>query len=257
MELLHSVFNLIASFLTEVAYDKSLVNNLFNFNIDKKAILIKNKFRRNMKIKLDDIKDSFSKVNDKQINENERLKRKSNEISLNLNSNKNPDSETEIKKKNNIKKREDPKKQSKDNLIKKNDSYSLEEEEQKHESRRPIMKKGSELKDLKEEKIEIYNKRANPNNETIIKKIKMNVCCYCFLSRKKNMDVNLLDEGMKVISEKLDIMNIFVKLYIDEKVQEKLLSNLEGIRMSDECIHNINILNREKVIDSINESNNG
>ena len=46
-----------------------------------------------MKIKLDDIKDSFSKVNDKQIKENESLKRKSNEISLNLNSNKNPDSE--------------------------------------------------------------------------------------------------------------------------------------------------------------------
>ena len=177
---------------------------------------------------------------------------------MNLNSNKNPDSETEIKKKNNIKKREDPKKQSKDNWIKKNDSYSLEEEEeQKHESRRPIMKKGSELKDLKEEKIEIYNKRANPNNETIIKNIKMNICCYCFLSRKRSMNVNLLDEGVKIISEKLDIMNIFVKLYQDEKMQEKMLGNLEGIRMSDECIHNINILNREKVIDSINESNNG
>ena len=87
----------------------------------------------------------------------------------------------------------------------------------------------------------------------------MNSCCYYFLSKKKNMDVNLLDEGMKVITERLDIMNMFVKLYQDEKVQEKILSNFEGIRMSDDCIYNIN--NHKKRKESVNnnedENNNG
>ena len=41
MELLYSLFSLLASLLTEIAYDKSLVNNLFFFDIDKKEINIK------------------------------------------------------------------------------------------------------------------------------------------------------------------------------------------------------------------------
>ena len=51
MELLYSLFSLLASLLTEIAYDKSLVNNLFFFDIDKKEINIKKKFIRNIKIK--------------------------------------------------------------------------------------------------------------------------------------------------------------------------------------------------------------
>ena len=71
MELLYSLFSLLASFLTEVAYDKSLVNDLFNFDIDKKEIFIKKRIRRNIKIKMDDIVDSFTKEYDNQIKENE------------------------------------------------------------------------------------------------------------------------------------------------------------------------------------------
>ena len=74
----------------------------------------------------------------------------------------------------------------------------------------------------------------------------MNSCCYYFFSKKKSMDVNLLDEGMKIITERLDIMNMFVRLYYDEKVQEQLLSKFEGIRMSDECIYNVDIIKNEK-----------
>ena len=176
---------------------------------------------------------------------------------MNLNSNKNSEQENEIQKQNDIKKREEPRKQSKNNCNKKNDNYSLEDEEKKQESRRPIINDPSELKGLKGEKIEIYQKNANLNSEAIIKNIKMNICCYCFLSRKRSMNVNLLDEGVKIISEKLDIMNIFVKLYQDEKMQEKMLGNLEGIRMSDECIYNINILKKDKENVNSIEGNNG
>ena len=82
----------------------------------------------------------------------------------------------------------------------------------------------------------------------------MNVCCYCFFTKKKSVDVNLLDEGMKVITERLDIMNLFVKLYAEEKIQEKLLTELEAIQMSKECKHNLKIIKKEK--ENENDDNN-
>ena len=42
MELIYSFFNLICSFITEIIYEKSLINNLFSFDINKKVINIKN-----------------------------------------------------------------------------------------------------------------------------------------------------------------------------------------------------------------------
>ena len=75
MEILYTFFNLIASFLTEISYDKSLVNSLFEFNIDKKEILIKKKIRGNIKIKKDENINSFSIENNKnQVKENESEK---------------------------------------------------------------------------------------------------------------------------------------------------------------------------------------
>ena len=38
----YSFFNLICSFITEIIYEKSLINNLFSFDINKKVINIKN-----------------------------------------------------------------------------------------------------------------------------------------------------------------------------------------------------------------------
>ena len=70
-----------------------------------------------------------------------------------------------------------------------------------------------------------------------IDKIKINkfyiYCCFCCLRKKDNIRNALIDEGMKIIIERLDIMNIFNRLYKDEKIQEKI--NVEDIEMSDEC----------------------
>ena len=43
MEILLTFLNIISSFITELIYDKSLVNNLFSFDLNKKLIMIKNK----------------------------------------------------------------------------------------------------------------------------------------------------------------------------------------------------------------------
>ena len=44
----------------------------------------------------------------------------------------------------------------------------------------------------------------------------------------------LLDEGMRIISEKIDIFNIFDKMYKDEEITEKVVIN-KTIDMSDKC----------------------
>ena len=70
MEILYTFFNLMASFLNEVIYDKSLVNSLFSFNIDKNEIYIKTRPKRNIKInsKLNENIDSISIENQNQKN---------------------------------------------------------------------------------------------------------------------------------------------------------------------------------------------
>ena len=50
MEILFTFLNIISSLLTEILYDKSLVNDLFSFDIEKKMIVI-NKKNKNKKIK--------------------------------------------------------------------------------------------------------------------------------------------------------------------------------------------------------------
>jgi len=72
----------------------------------------------------------------------------------------------------------------------------------------------------------------------IVSKIKVTrACvylCFCFIRRRKIIQNYLLDEGMNIISEKLDVFNIFEKMYKDEEIMEKIVCN-KTIEMSDEC----------------------
>ena len=61
MEFIYSIFSQILSFIVNESYEKSLVNNLFSFNKNKKLIIFKNKEVKN------NIKD-FERKNDKKIN---------------------------------------------------------------------------------------------------------------------------------------------------------------------------------------------
>ena len=78
----------------------------------------------------------------------------------------------------------------------------------------------------------------NQSKENIISKIKIRrasiYCGFLFIRKKKTVENILLDEGMSVIKEKLDIFNIFDKIYRSEKIHEKLVKE-EIFEMSDEC----------------------
>ena len=67
MEVVHSFFNIIAIFLTDILYEKSLINNLFSFDLDKNVIKIKDNKNFNNYIKDNNIfnNNSYKKIYDK------------------------------------------------------------------------------------------------------------------------------------------------------------------------------------------------
>ena len=93
-----------------------------------------------------------------------------------------------------------------------------------------------------------YNKENYITNEKIkgkrkiIRKIKTNKGCiyFCFFCarKRKNLQNVLLDEGMKLIVEKLDLLNLFRTLFRDEKNNNNV-ANQEIIKMSDKCKNKI------------------
>jgi len=43
MEVLFTLFRIVISFIVDILYDISLVNNLFNFNLERKVVILKEK----------------------------------------------------------------------------------------------------------------------------------------------------------------------------------------------------------------------
>ena len=80
-------------------------------------------------------------------------------------------------------------------------------------------------------------------NRQIIDKIKMKCYCvylwFCFKRKKKNIENILLDEGMRVVVENLDIINIFKKIHDAELIGETLRKgeNLLPHRIIDLPLH--------------------
>ena len=89
-----------------------------------------------------------------------------------------------------------------------------------------------------------HNKENDKNNEKIkgkrkiIRKIKINRGCiyFCFfcVRKRNNLQNVLLDEGMKLIVERLDLLNLFRTIYKDEKINLNFVTE-EFIIMSDIC----------------------
>ena len=100
-----------------------------------------------------------------------------------------------------------------------------------------IDKKEKEIEKSEEDKI---------IQKIIINKFYLYLCFIC-IRKRKNIQNILLDEGMKVIKEKLDIINIFKNLCRDELYQEKeKINETEIIEMSDSCKNNLEIVYKNK-----------
>ena len=236
MELIYSFFNMICSFIMEISYEKNLVNNLFAFDLNKKII----KFNHNKKSgdtihskqtlkKMDTIRDPNSiselkkdyvdiyskedihKANQKSRKPNTRGNRrqKSNYSSKAFKVNNNFDMSNDEKLNSNDKNNLD----QNSNILNNNNING----------RNDVDSNGR----VTEGKVEVDNRNS------LYEKINVNsLCLYC-LSSKTNMEKVIFDEGTKLISKNLDIMNIFDKLYLIEKIQKNVNVDLDYMDMTE------------------------
>ena len=236
MELIYSFFNMICSFIMEISYEKNLVNNLFAFDLKRKVI----KFNHNKK--------SGDTIHSKQTLKNIDTLRDRNSISELKKDSIDIYSKEEIHKINqkNRKSKTRTNKRQKSNYSSKpfkvNNNFDMSNDEKLNSNDKNNMDQNSnDLQNLeRNSKNDIdSNGRATEgkvemnNRNNLFEKISVNsIWLYC-LSSKTNMEKVIFDEGTKLISKNLDIMNIFDKLYLIEKIQKNVNVDLEYMDMTE------------------------
>ena len=243
MEFIWSLFNIISMFITDLLYDIDIVNNLFSFDLSKKKVLIKNiSKKKNSSLENDEEKISaqkVSQVNIYNINENGN----------NQNSAYNEDNVLNVKdiagKK---KKRRNSKKLSSSNEKNKEEKEQIENKEitylNKNKKRFSKIKEQNNATALSNNQIlseDINKQNISGKNET--RNIKENVYingffvifAFCCIRKRNNDNCYVLEEGLDIIKERLDVLNIFKRLYFDEKIQDMYTNKSNEIEMSDKC----------------------
>ena len=238
MEFIFSFFRIISTFLSETLYEKSIVNSLFSFDLDKKFVLIK---------KGKNIDNNLNTYNQNNIN-NDDLKNKNlinkeqdnlGQSDLTIYTNNNPfslkNNTLENKNKTIMKKPLYNKRYSKTKFKGKNERKKSLEDNYKNGN---IMI-NSEKKEIigKIGNKEIKNNNISDSNK-IINKISFEkplfYFCFLFIKKFKNMQNILLDEGMKLITDELDIRNIFKNMLILKKNSQQYILE-DKLKMSEEC----------------------
>ena len=238
MEIFYSLFNLLSIFLTDSMFKISLVNHLFSFDVNKKLILIKNKNLKNNNCSLVESIDIYNQAkNYKNSNENISLK-ENNNISYETNCKLKND--INIKKKKKKKKRGDIYSLSAKHLNKKEDDI-LSKNKNDYNNKDSSARKDT-LNNVGSNNKTLYNKTTIKETQLmedgIIHKIKLSKCFiyFCSCKKKKPLHNVLLDEGIKIIIEKLDIQNLFKMIYKEEKNNQDFNCQIE---MSNECKKNL------------------
>jgi hypothetical protein len=227
MEIIFSFFKLISSIMTDTLYETSIVNHLFSFNLNKQIIVLK----ENKKKKDDSYKGNKLKIND--IAKNYNIVTKNVIRNLNKNNNIHKDRKKVILTKN--KGIDKSNAQSISHLDSSKNTFNL--------------KKNSYITSSRNENF-FQNHYWESKRENVIDKIRLNkLCLYfcCFYVRKqKNAQNILIDEGMELIKHTLDILNIFKKLNMVEKMDTNNQEHI--IELSNKCKTDIqNILNKRKL----------
>ena len=238
MEVFLAFFKLINELIAGLLYKKSLVNHLFNFDLERKVVIIKEKKKLNNNdifdgedVKIYVPKKSLGKLST-QVNSiytygdhSIQTKNKLNEEDLNISKFKSNENL-------NLNRSKKGKKRKKNHLIKSSFARNLVQNEMKEKNSGNLLESEENLKKIKKKKIKK------------VKKIKFNTfcvyCCICCLKKRKIVQNILIEEGMKIISENLDIFNIFIRLQKGKKEKQSLIKEKEDtIKMSDVCQKNL------------------
>ena len=234
MEIMFSFFSMICSLIVDILYEKTLTNNLFTYNITRKTILIKKRENQIFKIN----KDKDTKIEEPNSSEVTIFPTK---MKKNKNKKKVMIVNTEIKYINN--------KNSEEKYLAKNknkvDVSSFKKETKIKNI--DIQSVKSSYDDINKNDLEsIYNMSKKSKNSTdntnnwIIEEIGLKDLLisvfYCCGKKRRKMYNMLLNEGMKVIIEKLDISNIFKNIYSIECSNNDFCKSMNIIKMSGECV---------------------
>ena len=255
MEIVYTVLNLICSFVTEVLYDKSLVNNLFSFDLNKKYVVFNNPKMKIKQAKENKNIEDIRKIDT--INLKEKIKNLENNQNIEIYTKENSGERNIIEKSNitSTKTKAKRKKKQAKKTTSKTTLVQLQEQNIRNENIQDNINKLS----IEENKnvLSIYNGSVDPlenqngavtdtSNENDLKNIYISnwlICCFWCSSRKRNVNKVLFEEGSKLITERLDIMNMFNDLYIIGIMQQKLGIDAQGMNMSDRCKNNLQIYN--------------
>ena len=127
----------------------------------------------------------------------------------------------------NLNKSKKGKKRKKNHLIRSSFSRNLVQNELKEKNSKNLIESEQ-------------NRKKTKKKIKVIKKIEFNsfcvYCCICCLKKRNIIQNVLIEEGMKIISENLDIFNIFTRLQKGKKEKQSLIKEKEDtIKMSDAC----------------------
>ena len=250
MELLFTLLNIICSLSVNILYEISLVNNIFDFNIKKQLIILKEKKNQKENIPINNgiqrisieknLGRNLSSQNSIFGNEegNEIIYKNNEEDSNPKKTKLNSNSENLLY--TNIERQK--------SRLRADSNYALNLNNNCNNLKLLSLSKRNTNRicdqgELNENKCNTNIKEGNiQSKENIISKIKIKralvYCGFLFVRKRKTVENILLDEGMNIIKEKLDIFNIFDKVYRSEKIHEKLIKQ-EIFEMSDECKKNL------------------
>ena len=254
MEILYSFLNIMTSLVTEILYDKSLVNNLFSFDLNNKFVVFNRVKKKAHELKEDkSIKDLhlFNSNQPKQKYEDIE-KDKNVEIYLKDNPSKqNPDIKNNVSSTRNkiIKTKKSQKNLAGRTSInigeksKEVDIYDIQKEKNENNQKDDNKMSYDENKNilpiskLDNSPLGTFNE-SSISTKKDLKNVYINNCLiYCFwcTRKKKNLNKLLFKEGSKILTERLDVMNMFHHLYIVEIMKEKLGIEPKGVKMSENC----------------------
>ena len=239
MEVVSSLFTILAGFITDLLYDIDIVNTLFSFDLKRKVVQFKRDKNELYELNNDDeiniynrqktskLSNSRNKIDDKFAgsNSNNEILSKSNVEEVKLKKTKKK--KIKFKRGNTI-----------NNIIEpQNIKFNINQNQQmKIVNKQNIMNNNSIIS-TENLRPEISNKEDKTNS--ILDEIKINkffiVFAFCCIRKRKNVNNYVLNEGLNIIGQRLDIINIFKKLYYDEKVQKYYVKLTEELPMSDEC----------------------
>ena len=252
MEVISSIFHIISAFIADLLYDIDIVNNLFSFDLTRKVVIMKKNLNKIIKIPTTIEKNIYDKKNIENDINNIKFRMAIDKFEENKNDNIPTIAPNirriKVKKKKKLKysklitsngKDESKKKleTKKIDIINNNENSKINEPEKGTILSNNLMMTTENIVEKKPVEIESKNK--------IIDEIKINKFCivfaFCCIRKRKNVNNFVLTEGLSIISTRLDILNIFKRLYYDEKVQESFVKENDEINMSDDCKRKINL----------------